>query len=62
MFAKGAGRWLAVAASLVVSAAMIHAQGTKPRCCAETPAAAPSPTTSAAASAAPPSPPHTASP
>lgn len=40
---KGAGRWLAVAASLVVSAAMIHAQGTKPRCCAETPAAAPVP-------------------
>lgn len=62
VFAKGAGRWLAVAASLVVSAAMIHAQGTKPRCCGETPAAAPSPTTSAAVSAAPPSPPHTASP
>ncbi|ORB77551.1 glycoside hydrolase, partial [Mycobacterium timonense] len=40
---KGAGRWLAVAASLVISAAMIHAQGTKPRCCPAPPAAAPTP-------------------
>ncbi|OBH50464.1 glycoside hydrolase [Mycobacterium sp. E2479] len=47
VFANGRGRWLAVAASLVVSAAMIHAQGTTTRCCVETPEAAP--TTSAAA-------------
>ncbi|BCO72532.1 glycoside hydrolase [Mycobacterium intracellulare] len=60
VFAKGAGRWLAVAASLVVSAAMIHAQGTKPRCCAETPTA--TPTSATAAAAPPPSPPHTAPP
>ncbi|BBY14168.1 hypothetical protein MMARJ_49080 [Mycobacterium marseillense] len=58
VFTKGAGRWMAVAASLVVSAAMIHAQGTKPRCCVETPTAAP---TSAAATPTP-RPPHTASP
>ncbi|WP_232003616.1 hypothetical protein [Mycobacterium sp. 1465703.0] len=39
VFAKGRGRLLAIAASLVVSGAMIHAQGTKTRCCVETPAA-----------------------
>lgn len=59
VFAKGSGRWLAIAASLVVSAAMIHAQGTKPRCCVETPAA--TPTTSTAATP-PPGAPRTASP
>ena len=52
VLAKGRGRWLAVAASLMVSAAMIHAQGTKTRCCVETPAAAP--TTSATAAPTPP--------
>lgn len=57
VFANGAGRWLAIAASLVVSAAMIHAQGTESRCCAEPPAAAPAPTATS-----PPSAPRTASP
>jgi hypothetical protein len=42
--ANGRGRWLAVLASLVVSAGMIYAQSpkaqsTKPPCCAKTPAA-----------------------
>lgn len=60
VFAKGGGRWLAIAASLVVSAAMIHAQGTKTRCCVETPA--PTPTTSAAAAPRPAGAPRTASP
>jgi hypothetical protein len=32
--ANGRGRWLALAASLTVSAAMIYAQSTKPPCCA----------------------------
>jgi hypothetical protein len=41
LLAKGRGRWLALAASLVVSAAMIYAQGTKPPCCVQTPAGAP---------------------
>jgi hypothetical protein len=39
--ANGRGRLLAVAASVVVSAAMIHAQTTERPCCAEVPAAAP---------------------
>ncbi|MEE2854593.1 MAG: glycoside hydrolase [Actinomycetota bacterium] len=60
VFAKGRWRWLAIAASLVVSAAMIHAQGTKPRCCVETPAAAPS--TSAVAAPPPPGAPRAATP
>ncbi|OBK31610.1 glycoside hydrolase [Mycobacterium asiaticum] len=36
--AKGWGRWLAIAASLVLAGAMIYAQDTKPKtpCCAET--------------------------
>jgi hypothetical protein len=50
--AKGRGRWLLVAASLVLSAGMIYAQSTKPpstpsakpSCCVATPAAAPAPT------------------
>ncbi len=41
VLANGRGRWLAAAASLVVSAAMINAQGTKPPCCVQTPAATP---------------------
>jgi hypothetical protein len=41
VLAKGRGRWLALAASLVVSAGMLYAQGIKPGCCAETPAATP---------------------
>lgn len=38
---KGVGRWLALAASVAVSAAMILAQGTKPPCCVESPTATP---------------------
>ena len=43
LLANGRGRWMAIAASLVLSAAMIYAQGiTKPRpCCPQTPAATP---------------------
>jgi hypothetical protein len=41
------GRWLAIAASLVVSAAMIYAQGAKTPCCVQTPG--PTPTVTAAA-------------
>jgi hypothetical protein len=49
VLAIGSSRWGALAASLVVSAAIIYAQGakplnaegTKPPCCAETPAATP---------------------
>jgi hypothetical protein len=62
--ANGRGRWLAIAASLVVSAGMIYAQDTKPRCCVESPAA--TPTVAAAATpkdpgSAPASPPRIAS-
>lgn len=60
--AIGRDRWLALAASLVVSAAAIYAQGTKPRCCVETPAAAPTVTATAAPGSAPASAPHIASP
>ncbi len=41
MLAIGRSRWMAVAASLVVSAGMIYAQGTKSPCCAEPPTATP---------------------
>ncbi|ORB87764.1 glycoside hydrolase [Mycobacterium kansasii] len=58
VLANGRGRWLAIAASLVVSAAMIYAQKTEHLCCAQTPAA---PATGSAV-AAPLSPPPTASP
>jgi hypothetical protein len=60
VLANGRGRWLAIAASLVVSAAMIHAQGTKSRCCVEAPAA--KPTTSTSPQSVPTGAPHTASP
>lgn len=40
VLANGRGRWLAFAASLVVSAAMLYAQGTEPPCCVEIPAVA----------------------
>ncbi|MGB2921749.1 MAG: glycoside hydrolase [Mycobacterium sp.] len=46
LLANGRGRWLAIAASLVVSAAMFSAQGSDPACCAENsaaPAASPQP-------------------
>jgi hypothetical protein len=61
--ANGLGRWLAFAATVVVSAAMLYAQTTEPRCCVKTPnpparpvAASTSPTP------APASAPHIASP
>lgn len=57
VLANGRGRWLAFAASLVVSAAMLYAQGTKPPCCVETPAVTPPGPAPAPASA-----PHIASP
>ena len=41
LLANGRGRWLAIAASLAVSAAMIYAQVTKPHCCVQTPAVTP---------------------
>ena len=44
VLANGRGRWLAIVASLVVAAAMIYAQDTKPRCCVQTPAATPTAT------------------
>jgi hypothetical protein len=42
LLANGRGRWLALAASLAISAAMIHAQGTEPACCPEPAAETPS--------------------
>lgn len=39
VLANGRGRWLAIAASLVVSAAILYAQGAEHTCCRETPAA-----------------------
>ena len=38
LLANGRGRWLAIAVSLVVSAAMLHAQGAEPARSAESPA------------------------
>lgn len=48
--AKGWGRWLAIAASLVLAGGMIYAQDTKPitPCCADSPSAAAPPTTQSA--------------
>jgi hypothetical protein len=51
LLANGRGRWLALAASLAISAAMIHAQGTEPACCAEPAAVGPSGPASAPAGA-----------
>ena len=51
LLANGRGRWLAVAASVVVSGAMLYAQGTEAPCCAEIPAATPTGQGSAPASA-----------
>ncbi len=62
VLARGRGRWLALAASLVVSAAMVYAQGTEPRCCVQTPAVTPTATPTAPGSAAPASTPNIASP
>jgi hypothetical protein len=44
LLANGRGRWLALAASVAIAAAMLYAQGTKPGCCAEIPAASPTET------------------
>jgi hypothetical protein len=41
LLANGRGRWLALAASVAIAAAMLYAQDTKPGCCATVPAAAP---------------------
>jgi hypothetical protein len=41
LLANGRGRWLAFAASVAVSAAIFHAQGTESSCCVEIPAATP---------------------
>jgi hypothetical protein len=49
--ANGRGRWLALAASVVVAAAMVYAQSTEPRCCAENAAVTPTPQGPAPASA-----------
>ncbi|ARG96189.1 glycoside hydrolase [Mycobacterium kansasii] len=57
VLANGRGRWLAIAVSLVVSAAMIYAQATERPCCVQTPTA-----TSTNTAAVPPSTAPTASP
>ena len=57
--AKARGRWLAFAATVVVSGGMLYAQSTEPRCCVKTSSAA-APATSTSPAPAPASPPHTA--
>jgi hypothetical protein len=59
--ANGRGRLVAFAASLIVSVAIVCAQGTRPPCCVQTPAATPT-ATPTIQQFVPPSPPHTASP
>jgi hypothetical protein len=51
LFANGRGRWLALAASVAVAAAMFYAQDIEAPCCVETPAVAPTGQGSAPASA-----------
>jgi hypothetical protein len=51
LLANGRGRWLALAASIAVSAAILYAQSADPPCCAELPAEAPKAQESAPASA-----------
>jgi hypothetical protein len=51
LLANGRGRWLALLASVAVSAAMIYAQSTDPPCCAENAATTPTTQESAPASA-----------
>jgi hypothetical protein len=51
VFANGRGRWLAVAASVAVSAAMLYAQGTDAPCCVENAAVTPTTQGSVPASA-----------
>ncbi|CAM3045537.1 hypothetical protein MYSI104531_15005 [Mycobacterium simiae] len=63
--AVGKSRWLAIVVSLVVSAGMIYAQGSKSSCCIEPPTAVPTPTAAPPpkdAGAAPGTGPHVASP
>ncbi|TVS86490.1 glycoside hydrolase [Mycobacterium helveticum] len=64
--ANGRGRWLAIAASVAVSAAMVYAQSTEHRCCVRHPtvtAAGPPPAAAAASpTVAPADAPRTASP
>jgi hypothetical protein len=65
MLANGRGRWLAIAASLVVSAAILYAQGTESPCCVKTAAVTATgdkSVPSAPQKAAPASAPHVASP
>jgi hypothetical protein len=59
--ANGGGRWLAFAASIVVAAAMLYAQGPTPSCCVQTPAVTP-PATPTSPASAPANAPHIASP
>lgn len=59
LLANGRGRWLAIVASLAISAGMVYAQDTKPRCCVQGPSAV---AATASAAAAPTGAPHTASP
>jgi hypothetical protein len=51
LLANGRGRWLALAASVTVAAAMFYAQGTDPPCCPETAALTPTSPESVPASA-----------
>ena len=51
LLANGRGRWLAFAASVVVSAAILHAQGTDAPCCVENAAVTPTSQASVPASA-----------
>lgn len=51
--ANGRGRWLALAVSVAVSAAMVYAQSTEPQCCDEKAAVAPAPPEPAPAGAPP---------
>ncbi len=63
--ANGRGRWLALAASIAVSVAIVHAQGTHHSCCAQAQAAAPTiqkPATPTPQKAVPVSAPRTVSP
>jgi hypothetical protein len=51
LLANGRGRWLAVAMSVAVSAALLYVQGTDRSCCGDAPAAAPPAQVSAPAAA-----------
>jgi len=53
LLANGRGRWLALAASVAIAAAIFHAQSTEHPCCVKTPAVTPTGQGSAPASAPP---------